>query len=222
MISFDQGLAVTPPHQLKMDLWKILNPAEQAPSCSNAGHASRDNRVNASSRDRTSSIFAAVGTPDGFSAQSMAAECYNEPSVRPLPQLLDTLHQAQPGSTLPPFATDNTGDSVVGSLSEPSSLEDPRLGSGPFSTPDTTSRRGAPAVIAAIETMFCKIANSLRKKEELSIELKTKKSPITSQTPNIEERVSISEIRFPGRNAQEAWRFSMQHFSLEVSMPGLC
>ncbi|KAL8829429.1 MAG: hypothetical protein Q9191_002020 [Dirinaria sp. TL-2023a] len=185
-----------------MDLWKILNPSEQDLSCSNSNHASPNNAVDAFAAASTSSRFAEIDTANGLGARSTAFQYHNEPFV-PLPSLRrDTPSQNNLKSTPPPFAAVNTSGNTIDGLSEPSSLEISRLGRDPFTTQASMTRSGAPAVIAAIESMFFKIGDSLGKQEELSIEIKRLLAT---------GRVAVSEIRFPGRNAQEAWRFSTQN-----------
>ena len=72
----------------------------------------------------------------------------------------------------------------------------------------SASRSGNPSVIASIEKMIEKIVESLLAKEDIYIELKTKKPPVNSSTSQHGYDVGCNKIRLLGRNNQEAWRFS--------------
>jgi len=70
-----------------------------------------------------------------------------------------------------------------------------------------SSRRPASQeVIAKIEKVFEDIADSLLRKEEISIPLRYKK-PASSQ-PDAESSSVLTNVSFPARTPQEARRFS--------------
>ena len=192
-----------------MDLSRILNAPGPVAFSSSTEHQSRSREINCANSSVSSGSIAS-DVLDGPSAQYMPMECGNEPAEHTSPSVGDSLDQARPGS-IPPFTAPNTGNYGVDSLPEASSSGDPVLESHSPSTPVIATRIGAPAVIGAIEDIIAKIAHSLGQKEELSIELKTTMSSATSRTPESGQRVAISKIRFPGRNAHEAWKFSTRY-----------
>ena len=195
-----------------MDRSRTHDPPEPATSSSDTEHQSRSSKTN-STNPTVSSSTVAMDIPIVASAQHMDVEFCDGPAEHTSPSLGDPLDQAPPGSLQPPDTAANIGNDMVDSLPEASDLDDEMLESDSSPMPALATRRGSPSVVAAIEGMIAKIVDSLAQKEELTIELKTKRSPTASRTPGSEQRVAISKIQYPGRNAQEDWKFCTRYYS---------
>ena len=65
-------------------------------------------------------------------------------------------------------------------------------------------------VISKIEDQFVAIANGLQQQAEVSVLLKAKrKGAATSRKHDTHSRADETLVKYPGRTAQEAWRFGL-------------
>ena len=75
----------------------------------------------------------------------------------------------------------------------------------------STQRPAALEVIARIEDIFEDITNSLLREDELNIPLRCKKHQfVTADELEAELSSNLTNVPFPTKTPQEAWRFSMQ------------
>ena len=81
------------------------------------------------------------------------------------------------------------------------------LGIGSLTSESMVSRAANQLVVSKIEECIRVIADGLQRQVEVSISLKARKQRAASAPPGNEQGMSETLVRFPGRNAQEAWRF---------------
>lgn len=85
------------------------------------------------------------------------------------------------------------------------------LGTNSVEPASPASRAANPLVVSKIEDQVRAITASLQRQEEVTIPIKAKKQIVGSAHPAHsarEQGVQETLVRFPGRTAQEAWRFS--------------
>ena len=81
------------------------------------------------------------------------------------------------------------------------------LGIGSLNSESIVRRAANQLVVSKIEECIRVIADGLQRQVEVSISLKARKQMAGSAPPGNEQSILETLVRFPGRNAQEAWRF---------------
>ena len=81
------------------------------------------------------------------------------------------------------------------------------LGSGSSNSESPVGRAANQLVVSKIEEYIRLIADGLQRKVEISIPLRVRKQTAGSAPAGKEEGMLETLVKFPGRNAQEAWRF---------------
>ena len=116
------------------------------------------------------------------------------------PRLISTNTLSEAPDQRPQIISDPFGDS---SLASPRRKD---ISSFPSPSP---AGNDMPSTVVAIEAAISRIAVSLFSEEELSIGLGTRRKSADLLGPESTEQRSVSsyQIRYPGRNAPEAWRF---------------
>ena len=125
--------------------------------------------------------------------------------------------KVQPGSSSPsPYLQENLDldinlqrKDLSGEGSSQTLLNKPMSEEKPAAEQIPVSRLGNPLAITGIENMIERIVENLLAKEDLSIELKTKKPRSDQRAGRDTFDVGLNKLRFLSSNAQEAWRFSM-------------
>ena len=84
------------------------------------------------------------------------------------------------------------------------------LGANSVRSASTASRTANQLVVSNIEDQIRAIAASLQRQEGVTVSLKVKKQTVNSTRFASEQGVQETLVRFPGRTAQEAWRFGKQ------------
>ena len=200
---------------ISMDLWKILNPPE--PTTTYSSTQTRSQNQNGPTSTDASPLFTVDDDRLDMSNNNRSLHGLRTDTDA---EMVEPARHTSASSSQIRFLPDETaslagggnanGWSPIGDGAPRVSRDVPTSKKIQAPGPGPDPRRGTASVISAVEKLFESIVDSLREKEELSIEIKVKRPPAGSAQAGDVHDIAMSKIKFPGSTAQEAWRFSMQ------------
>ena len=200
-----------------MDLWKILNPVQNEDVTPGPSHNP--------SRSRTTSISSTVDSAGSIKRVcSLKHELGSDLSVsKPRPDVALSSLERPPTPRHARADLDRHDEAHESILPRgpPSCMEQVKPICEETQIPNQTTviRNGDPLVIAAIEKMIERVVEGLLAKEDLCIELKTKRPPAAPAEGGGFYDIAYNKLKLLGRNEQEAWRFSKDSSDCELFNP---